>query len=136
MRSWFIFTTTFTITTLVLAVTTWFISDMADFNSRYVLLVAIISGLLSLFMNVTYRLQRENMILTVTTDIIIIFTVVFSAAVIIGTLPISVGNVILTFLLVVLIYIIITLIYFFILAKEADDMNKKILEWRNKHVDS
>lgn len=137
MRNWFIlFTTTFTITTLVLALTSLSIPDMAGFDNSYVVLIAITSALLSLFMNVTSKLQRENMIFTVSIDIIFIFTIVFSSSVIIGIHPISLSNVILTALLVIFIYIIITLIYFFLLTKEAKDMNRKIIEWRKKHVDS
>lgn len=137
MRSWFIlFTTTFTITTLVLALTSLANPYMVGFDNRYVVFIAITSALLSLFIIMTSKLQRENFFITAIIDILFIFTIVFSTSVIIGIHPISVENVLLTSLLVIFIYIIITLIYYFILTKEAEDMNKKINEWRKKHVDS
>ena len=137
MRNWFVlFTTTFTITTLVLAVAISLL-HLEAFDIRYVLMLAIISALISLFMfmDLPSRLQIQSLFLTVLLDIAFIFTIVFVTSVIIGIHSIHLINFIITLSLVIIIYIMITLIYLFILTKEAEDMNKKIIEWRNKHVE-
>src|SRR5690625_1629183 len=137
MRNWFIlFTTTFTITTLVLAVTISLL-HLEAFDGRYVLMLAIISALISLFMFVDLpsNLQIQSLFLTVLLDIAFIFTIVFVTSVIIGLHSINLINFMITLSLVIIIYIIITLIYLFILTKEAEDMNKKIKDWRDKYVD-
>lgn len=135
MRNWFIlFTTTFTITTLILAVATSLL-NIGAFNSQYVLLMAIISALLALFMNMPKKIKIENMFLNALLDIVFIFIIVFTISIVIGLHQIDLINFIISLSLVIIIYIIITLIYLFILTKEAEDMNKKIREWRNKHVD-
>jgi len=137
MRNWFVlFTTTFTITTLVLAVTISLL-HLEAFDGRYVLMLAVISALISLFMfmDLSSRLQIQSLFLTVLLDISCIFTVVFVTSVIIGLHSINLINFMITLSLVIIIYIIITLIYLFILTKEAEDMNKKIKDWRDKYVD-
>ncbi len=135
MRNWFIlFTTTFTITTLILAIATS-LFNMEAFNSQYVLLLAIISALLSLFMNMHNKIIIENVFLNALLDIIVIFIIVFTTSIIMGLHQVDFINIVISLSLVIIIYIIITLIYLFILTKEAEDMNKKISEWRNKHVD-
>lgn len=137
MRNWFIlFATTFTITTLTLTLTTWFIPYMATFNSRYIILNAISCTLLSFLLIASKRLTIESFILSALLDISVIFTIVFSTGAIIQLYPINIANVLLTLSLVIIIYIIITFIYLFILTKEAKDMNEKITDWRNQHVDS
>lgn len=137
VRNWFIlFTTTFTITVLVLSAVTWLNHNMLPFDNRYVLAIGISSALLSLFLNVTSRLQRESILFTVITDILFIFIIVFTSTVIIGIHQINIRSAITIFLLVITIYIIITLIYLFLLRKEADNMNEKIKKWRTKNVDS
>lgn len=136
MRNWFIlFTTTFTMTILILAMTTRLL-NIQSFDIRHVVLVAILSALLAVFMNLPSRLKIESLFFTVLLDITFIFTVVFGTSVIIGLHQIDLANFIITLSLVIIIYIIITLIYLFILTKEAEDMNKKINDWRNKHADS
>lgn len=135
MRNWFIlFTTTFTITTLILAVTTSLL-NMASFDSRYVLLLAFLSLILSLFMKMPSRLKIESLFLTILLDITIIFIIIFTTSVILGLHQIDLTNFIITLSLVIIIYIIIRLIYLFILTKEAKDMNEKINDWRSKHVE-
>ena len=137
MRNWFVlFTTTFTITTLVLSVAISLL-HLEAFDIRYVLMLAIISALISLFMfmDLPSRLQIQSLFLTVLLDIAFIFTIVFATSVIIGIHSIHLINFMITLSLVIIIYIMITLIYLFILTKEAEDMNKKIIEWRNKHVE-
>lgn len=137
MRNWFIlFATSFTITTLVLSVITWLIPDIAEFDSRYVILVAITSALLSIFMQVFNQLAIENIFLNIAIDIIFIFTVVCITGIIIQLYQITLGNILLILLLVIFIYAVITLIYLFILKVEAENMNEKIANWRDKHVDS
>lgn len=135
MRNWFVlFTTTFTITTLVLVVATSLL-HLEPFDGRYVLMLAIISVLLSFFMNLPSRLQMQSLFLTILLDIAFIFTIVFVTSVIIGLHSINLINFMITLSLVIIIYIIITFIYLFILTKEAEDMNKKIKDWRGKHVE-
>lgn len=137
MRNWFIlFATSFTITTLVLSVITWLIPDIAQFDSRYVVLVAITSAILSVFMHLFNQLAIENIFLNIAIDIIFIFTVVFVTGIIIQLYKMTLGNFVLILLLVIFIYAIITLIYLFILKVEAENMNEKIANWRDKHVDS
>lgn len=137
MRNWFIlFATSFTITTLVLSVITWLIPDIAQFDSRYVVLVAITSAILSVFMHLFNQLAIENIFLNIAIDIIFIFTVVFVTGIIIQLYKMTLGNFVLILLLVIFIYAIITLIYLFILKIETENMNEKIADWRDKHVDS
>src|SRR5699024_9328609 len=93
MRNWFIlFATSFTITTLVLSVITWLIPDIAEFDSRYVVLVAITSAVLSIFMHVFNQLAIENIFLNIAIDIIFIFTVVFLTGIIIQLYKMTLGN--------------------------------------------
>lgn len=137
MRNWFIlFTTTFTITTLILTITTWLLSNISAFNSQYVILLAISSALISLFLILFNRLAIEHIILSAFVDISFIFLTVYITGIIINLIPIDLFNFILVLSLVIAIYIIITLIYLFILKKEAEDMNKKISHWRKKYVES
>lgn len=137
MRNWFIlFTTTFTITTLILTITTWFIPNVSAFSSQYIILLAISSALISLFMVLFNRLPIEHIVLNILIDITFIFSIVYFTGMIINLIPMDLFNFILVLSLVILIYIIITLIYMFILKKEAEDMNKKISHWRNNHVES
>src|SRR5699024_4205626 len=102
----------------------------------YVFLVAITSALLSVFMQVFNQLAIENIFLNIAIDIIFIFTVVFLTGIIIQLYKITLGNILLTMLLVIFIYTVITLIYLFILKIETENMNEKIADWRDKHVDS
>jgi len=137
MRNWFIlFATTFTITTLTLTSTTWFLPNMSAFNSRYIILLFISSALISLFILIVNRLPFENIILSIFMDITFIFAVVYGTGASIKLIPVDLFNFILVLSLVIIIYIIITLIYMFILKKEAEDMNEKISKWRRKYVES
>ncbi|HLR42663.1 MAG TPA: hypothetical protein VK067_05385 [Pseudogracilibacillus sp.] len=137
MRNWFIlFATSFTITTLVLSVITWLIPDMTQFDNRYVVLVAITSAVLSIFMHVFNQLAIENIFLNIVIDIVFIFTVVFVTGIIIQLYKVTLGNFLLILFLVIFIYTVITLIYLFILKIETENMNEKIANWRDKHVDS
>lgn len=137
MRNWFIlFATSFTITTLVLSVITWLIPDMAQFDNRYVVLVAITSAVLSVFMHLFNQLAIESVALNILIDIIFIFTIVFLTGIIIQLYEMTLGNIVFIMLLVIFIYTVITLIYLFILKIETENMNEKIADWRGKHVDS
>lgn len=137
MRNWFIlFATTFTITTLVITFATLFIPYVPAFDTKYVVLLAITSALISLFITFMNRLPIEHIILSVFIDITFIFFVVYGTGIVIDLIPIHLFNFIFVLSLVIIIYIIITLIYMFILKKEAEDMNKKISHWRKKHVES
>ncbi len=136
MRDWFIlFATTFTITTLTVSVSSWLISDMQVFGNQYILFLAISSALLALCLNLFHKLSIESYLLTIVLDLAIIFTIVFTSGVMLQLYPLHIEPAVITFVLVVIIYFIITLIYHFILMKEAEDMTKKITDWRNKHVD-
>lgn len=136
MRNWFIlFVTTFTIATLTISFTTWLIPDMNQFDNNYVILLAISSALLSLCLSLLNKLSIENTALNIFLDISVIFTIVFFTGLMIHLYAVTLENSILILGLVIVIYIIITLIYHFILTKEAQDMNRKITDWRNKHVD-
>lgn len=137
MRNWFIlFTTTFTITTLVLSLTTWLLPDMHIFDSKYVILLVISSALISFFMGLINQYSIENLMLNFLLDISLIFIIVYSTGIVIRLIPFDIAYFILTLLLVIIIYIIITLIYLFILKKEAEVMNKRLKEWRNRRVDN
>lgn len=137
MRNWFIlFATTFTISVLSLTISTSFIASLPLFSSQYVILLAISSALISLFLLLVNRLPIENVLLTTVIDILFIFIIVYGTGIIINFIPITLIKVIIVLALVIVIYILITLIYMFILKKEAEDMNKKILQWRHKHVES
>lgn len=137
MRNWFIlFTTTFTITTLILTITTWFVPYITTFNSQYIILLAVSSALISLFMMFFNRLPINHIVLNILIDIIFIFAVVYGTGIVIRLIPVDLFNFILVLALVVIIYIIITFIYMSILKKEAKDMNKKISQWRGKHAKS
>jgi len=137
MRDWFIlFATTFTMTTLIVCLTTWIIPNMDGFDSRYVIMLAISSALLSLCINFFNRLSIESLPLNILLDITVVFTIVFSTGAMIRLYPMQLEYFILILVLVIVIYFIITLIYHFILTKEAEDMNGKIADWRDKHVDS
>lgn len=137
MRNWFIlFATTFTITTLVITMTTWFIPNVTSFDTKYVLLLAISSALISFFMLLMNRIAVENIVLSIIIDIIFIFFVVYGTGIVIYLIPIDFFNFIYVLSSVIVIYIIITLIYMFILKKEAEDMNEKISHWRKKHAES
>lgn len=135
MRNWFIlFTTVFTITTLILTITTWFIPDIARFSSHYIILLAVSSSLISFVIIFSSKLPIENIFFSMLIDISSIFLIVFLTGITIKLIPIDLMNFILVLSLVVIIYIIISLIYLSVLTKEAENMNKKILEWRKKHV--
>lgn len=135
MRDWFIlFATTFTITTLIVSVSSWLISDMQSFDNQYILFLAISSALLALCLHLFRKLTIESYLLTIILDLVIIFTVVFMSGVMTQLYPLHIEPAVITFVLVVIIYFIITLIYHFILTKEAEDMTEKINEWRKKHV--
>lgn len=137
MRSWFIlFTTTFTITTLIVTLATWLIPVMNKFDIRYVMLLAISSALLSLILNWFEQLPIENSVLNILLDVSVIFTIVFSTGAIIQVYPVRLSSFVIVLILVLIVYMIITLIYLFILTKEAENMNKKITVWRSKHVKS
>lgn len=137
MRSWFIlFATTFTMTTLVVSLTTWIIPEMDAFDNQYVILLAVSSALLSLCLELLQKLSIKSVILNILLDITVIFLIVFLTGVFIQLYPIQLYYFMLILILVIVIYIIITLIYHLILTKEAEDMNKKITDWRNKHAES
>ena len=69
MRNWFIlFTTTFTITTLILTITTWFVPYITTFNSQYIILLAVSSALISLFMMFFNRLPIDHIVLNILID--------------------------------------------------------------------
>lgn len=137
MRNWFIlFTTTFTITTLILAVTTWLVRHMPAISNQYIILLAISSALISLFIVWFNRFSIDHMIIRVTLDIFFIFAIVYGTGLVIQLIPLEIFNFVLVLALVIIIYIIITLIYMFILGKETENMNKKILNWRENHADS
>lgn len=136
MREWFIlFATTFTITTLTVSVSTWMFDNMQAFDNHYVLFHAFASALLAFCLNLFRKLTIGSYLLTIVLDLAIIFTIVFMSGVMVQLYPLHFEPAVITFVLVVIIYFIITLIYHFILIKEAEDMTKKITEWRNKHVD-
>src|SRR5699024_3992168 len=137
MRNWFIlFATTFTITTLVITMTTWFLPSVSAFDTSYIVLLAISNALISLFMIVMNRIAVENIVLSIIIDIIFIFFVVYGTGIVIHLIPIDFFNFVYVLSSVIVIYIIITLIYMFILKKEAEDMNEKISHWRKKHAES
>ncbi|HLR16018.1 MAG TPA: hypothetical protein VK144_09335 [Bacillota bacterium] len=137
MRNWFIlFATTFTITTLVLTFTTYFITYMPEFNSRYIMLLAISSALISVFIIFMNRLPMHQLFLNISMDVIFIFLIVFITGFVIDLIPLTGRNLILVFVLVLIIYTIISLIYLFILKKEAEDMNEKISKWRKMYAES
>ncbi len=137
MRNWFIlFATTFTITTLVITMTTWFIPYVSAFDTTYIILLAISSALISFFMILMNRLSVENIVLSIIIDITFIFFVVYGTGIVIHLIPIDLFNFIYVLSSVIVIYIIVTLIYMFILKKEAEDMNKKIINWRKNHAES
>src|SRR5699024_12321585 len=99
MRNWFIlFATSFTITTLVLSVITWLNPDMTQFDNRYVVLVAIPSAVLSIFMLVFNPLAIENIFLNIVIDIVYIFPVVFVPGFIIQLYDVILRNLILILL--------------------------------------
>src|SRR5699024_5183194 len=137
MRNWFIlFATTFTITTLVLTFTTYFITFMPEFNSRYIMLLAISSAFISVFIIFMNRLPMHLLFLNISMDVIFIFLIVFITGFVIDLIPLTGRNLILVFVLVLIIYTIISLIYLFILKKEAEDMNEKISKWRKMYAES
>jgi len=137
MRNWFIlFATNFTITTLILTMTTWFFPNMAAFNSQYVILLFISSALISLFIVLFNQLPFDNIVLSIFIDVIFIFAIVYGTGIVIKLIPVDLFNFILVLSLVIIIYIMITLIYISILKKEAEDMNEKISKWRKKHAES
>lgn len=137
MRNWFIlFATTFTITTLTVTITTWLLPTMNEFDSRYVIMLAISSALLSLCLILLHALLLESLMLQIVLDITAIFTIVFLTGVMIGLYAIELDKIILILLLVIVIYIIISFIYHAILTKEAENMNRKIADWRDQHADS
>lgn len=136
MRNWFIlFTTTFTISTLILGLTTWIFTEMQQFDIRYVVLMAISSALLSLFIHLFSKLPIENVMLSISLDIIVIFVIVFFTGIAIKLYAINWENILFVLVLTIVIYAIITIIYLFILIREAESMNGKIMNWRKKHVD-
>ena len=136
MRDWFIlFATTFTITTLTVSVSTWLFDNLQGFDNHYVLFLAFVSALLAFCLNLFRKLSIESYLLTIVLDLAIIFTIVFMSGVLIQLYPLHIEPAVITFVLVVIIYFIISLIYHFVLMKEAEDMTKKITDWRNKHVD-
>lgn len=135
MRNWFIlFTTTFTVTILILTIIMQFSSYIPVYNSQYILVQAILSLIISAFIILFNRLPIENIFLNILLDISFIFLVVFSAGIIINLFTFNFLNLSIVLSQVIIIYIIISLIYLFILKREAKDMNKKILHWRKKHV--
>ena len=135
MRNWFIlFTTTFTMTTLILTLTTVLLPIIGEFNSQYVLFLAISSALLSFFLNLFNKLPIDNFIVGVFIDISFIFIIVYSTGLVIRLHPFEIISFLVTLFLVIIIYIVISLIYLFILTKEADDMNKIINNWRDENA--
>lgn len=131
MRNWFVlFSTTFTMTILVLVNV-----NSGGFDNQYILLLAMLSALLSFYSNMSNKLQIKSSLLHALLDIFIITAIVYAATVIILNQSINLSSFIFTLLVVIVIYYIIKLIYFFILTKEAENMNKKIKNWRKKHVD-
>src|SRR5690625_1694482 len=131
MRNWFVlFTTTFTITTLVLAVAISLL-HLEAFDIRYVLMLAIISALISLFMfmDLPSRLQIQSLFLTVLLDIAFIFTIVFATSVIIGIHSIHLINFMITLSLVIIIYIMIYFIFFFIFIYDLVVLYNSVLDY-------
>lgn len=137
MRNWFIlFATTFTITTLILTITSELVPYMPPFNNQYIILMFISNALISLFILWFNQLPINNIFLTIFIDVLFIFTIVYGTGFTIKLMPVDMYTFILVFLLVIIIYTVITLIYMSILKKEAEDMNEKISKWRKKHADS
>lgn len=137
MRNWFVlFATTFTITTIILTIATYFIKYIPEFDSRYIILLAISSALISFVIICMNRLPIHQLFLSISIDIILIFSIVFITGFVIDLIPLTSRNIMLVFALVLIIYTIITLIYLFILKKEAEDMNEKISKWRKMYAAS
>src|SRR5690625_4350584 len=137
MRNWFIlFATNFTITTLILTMTTWFFPNMAAFNSQYVILLFISSALISLFIVLFNQLHFDNIVLSIFIDVIFIFAIVYGTGIVVKLIPLDLFNFIRVLLRVMIIYIMSSLIYMSTLKKESEDMNEKISKWRKKHAES
>lgn len=135
MRNWFIlFATTFTITTLVVSISTLFVPLMSEFDYKYVFHLAISSTLLSLYIHLIYKIPIQSNLVNILLDVTVILAIVYITGYYVHLYPNHIYSFILVFVLVIVIYSIITLIYHFILTKEAEQMNGKIEEWRNKHV--
>ncbi len=136
MRNWFIlFTTTFTVTTLTIVLATWLYPNfIVSFNSDYIVMLAISSAILSSVILLLERLSLQNKFLIIATDLISIFTIVFTTGLAMRFYRFEWPLFLFILLLVILIYIIISLIYLSILKKEADEMNRKLTTWRNKNV--
>lgn len=135
MRKWFIlFTTTFTITILIVSIANVFINNIQTFDIQYIIIHACLSALLALSLNVLDRMPIEHYILKVLLDITVIFIIVYLIGFQLYSYSINFSSIMITFGLVVIIYFIVTLIYHFILTKEAEEMSEKISEWRDKHV--
>jgi len=109
---------------------------MPEFNSRYIMLLAISSALISVFIIFMNRLPMHQLFLNISMDVIFIFLIVFITGFVIDLIPLTGRNLILVFVLVLIIYTIISLIYLFILKKEAEDMNEKISKWRKMYAES
>lgn len=137
MRNWFVlFATTFTITTLTIAIHSTFLPQLPEFNNQYIVLLAISSALCTFYIFWTNRLQIQHVVLKIFMDIIGLSLIVYVIGILIQFVP-SKGLYYITVLsLVAVIYFIITLIYMFILQKETKQMNAKISEWRKKNVEN
>lgn len=137
MRNWFIlFATTFTITTLTLTITTWFVPYISTFNSQYIILLFISSVLISFYVLLFNQFPIDNIFLSIFIDIMLIFVIVYGTGIVIKSIPVDLFNFFLVLSLVIVIYIVIMLIYMSILKKESEDMNEKISKWRKKNAGS
>lgn len=133
MRNWFIlFATTFTITTLILALHSTFLPQLPEFNNQYIVLLAISSALCTFYIFIVDRLPVDHFILKAFISIIGLSLIVFFIGMLIQFVPTKVIYFITILGLVTLIYFIITLIYMFILQKETKQMNEQIAKWRSK----
>lgn len=137
MRNWFIlFTTTFTMTTIVIAIISWATPMLGTFNNKYVLMLGISSAILSLCVLLLDKIAMDNIFIMTVVDITVIFSVVFLSGLLIKVYPLSWQYFFIVLLLVVVIYAFIICIYQSILVKESEAMNKQIKDWRWKNVDS
>lgn len=134
MRNWFIlFATTFTITTLTLALHSTFLPQLPAFNHQYIVLLAISSALCTFYIFIVDRLSIHSFALKVFISIIGLSLIVFFTGVLIQFVPSKGIYFIIVLGLVTLIYFIIILIYMFILQRETKQMNEQITKWRKKH---
>src|SRR5699024_11125912 len=101
------------ITTLIVNMTSVLFPIMDGFDQRYVLHLTITSAVLSLYMNIIYKMPIENYIVNIVLDLIVIFSIVYIAGYYIHLYPIHLSSVALVLSLVNVIYAIITMIYHF-----------------------